>query len=137
MVKSTPLLVTAGAVSLVLLLMITAASAGETGVQANEYPQAALDEYANASLMKKPPVAAFSGTPRFGPEPLNVQFTDESTGTITSYAWTFGDGNTSSLKNPSHRYTTAGSYTVTLTVMDSGKPDVEAFVQLVPPLFVA
>ena len=40
-------------------------------------------------------------------------------GTITSHAWTFGDGGTSSLANASHTYAAAGTYTVTLTVTDN------------------
>lgn len=37
----------------------------------------------------------------------------------SSYLWNFGDGNTSTLQNPSHSYATGGSYTVTLTVTDA------------------
>ena len=54
---------------------------------------------------------------------LTVSFTDASTdvgGTINSYAWTFGDGGTSAVQNPSHTYAAAGTYTVTETVTDSG-----------------
>lgn len=39
-------------------------------------------------------------------------------GTIVSYLWNFGDGSTSTLANPSHSYSTAGSKAVTLTVTD-------------------
>ena len=39
-------------------------------------------------------------------------------GTIASRLWTFGDGGTSTLANPSHTYAAAGSYTATLTVTD-------------------
>ena len=46
---------------------------------------------------------------------LTVQFTDKSTGTIKSWYWTFGDGKTSTLENPSHVYSKAGNYVVTLT----------------------
>jgi parallel beta-helix repeat protein len=39
-------------------------------------------------------------------------------GTIVSYEWTFGDGNISQLQNPTNTYTTAGTYTVMLTITD-------------------
>jgi PKD repeat protein len=39
-------------------------------------------------------------------------------GFIVNWTWTFGDGNTSYLQHPTHQYTTAGHYTVCLTVMD-------------------
>src|SRR5207245_4040659 len=64
-----------------------------------------------------PPTAAFSGTPASGDVPLTVQFTDESiagTSPITGRLWHFGDGDSSTATDPSHTYTTAGSYTVTL-----------------------
>ncbi len=53
---------------------------------------------------------------------LTVNFTNSSTdtgGTITAYAWNFGDGSTSTTTNPSHTYLTAGTYTVTLKVTDN------------------
>jgi len=59
--------------------------------------------------------AEFVGEPTSGTRPLTVNFVNQSTGTITSHAWTFGDGGTSSLASPSHTYTAAGSHTVTLT----------------------
>ena len=42
--------------------------------------------------------------------------TDESTGNPTSWNWTFGDGGRSKATNPSHDYTSPGTYTVILTV---------------------
>ncbi|HIG85961.1 MAG TPA: PKD domain-containing protein, partial [Planctomycetes bacterium] len=50
------------------------------------------------------PVAGFSGTPTSGTSPLTVAFSDASTGVVSSYAWAFGDGGTSTLQNPSHVY---------------------------------
>lgn len=47
---------------------------------------------------------------------LTVDFTDVSTGTITSHLWDFGDGNTSTMPNPQHTYAAPGSYTACLTV---------------------
>ncbi len=66
------------------------------------------------------PVADFSGTPTSGNMPLTVDFTDASTGAITSRLWEFGDGATSTLRDPSHEYTAAGTYTVNLTVTGPG-----------------
>lgn len=43
-------------------------------------------------------------------------FVDMSYGTGLTYAWDFGDGNTSTLQNPAHSYTSIGTYTVCLTV---------------------
>ena len=69
------------------------------------------------------PVAAFSGSPTSGTEPLTVNFTDQSTGTIDTWSWTFGDGGTSSSQNPSYVYNLAGTYTVSLTVSGPGGSD--------------
>lgn len=44
---------------------------------------------------------------------------DDSDGSITSWAWNFGDGNTGSGETINHSYTSAGNYTVTLTVTDN------------------
>ncbi|MFN0059932.1 MAG: S8 family serine peptidase [Planctomycetota bacterium] len=71
------------------------------------------------------PVANFVGAPTSGNAPLVVNFTSTSTGTISSYAWNFGDSGTSTLQNPSHTYTAAGTYTVTLTVTGPGGSDAE------------
>ncbi|MFC3652526.1 protease pro-enzyme activation domain-containing protein [Dyella humi] len=53
---------------------------------------------------------------------LTANFTNTSTdsgGTINAYSWTFGDGGTSTSASPSHTYTAAGTYTVTLKVTDN------------------
>jgi PKD repeat protein len=71
------------------------------------------------------PVASFEAAPRSGPAPLTVVFTDTSTGTITAWNWDFGDGITGTLQNPTHTYTTPGTYTVTLTVSGPGGSDTE------------
>lgn len=66
--------------------------------------------------------ANFSAVPLSGPVPLTVQFTDTSTTglyPITSRAWSFGDGGSSSAQNPLHQYSITGSFTVRLVVTDS------------------
>jgi PKD repeat protein len=66
------------------------------------------------------PVAGFTANPTVGPFPLTVQFTSISTGSITAWAWNFGDGSTSLLANPTHTYTSPNVYTVQLTVTGPG-----------------
>ena len=62
------------------------------------------------------PVVSFSASPTSGTAPLNVSFTDKSTGYPESWRWDFGDGNTSTEKNPVNVYSSAGQYNVSLTV---------------------
>ena len=69
------------------------------------------------------PVATFTANITIGCVPLNVLFNDTSTQSPTSWNWTFGDGGTSTLQNPSHTYLTNGVYTVSLTATNSGGSD--------------
>jgi len=55
-----------------------------------------------------------------GATPLTVLFTDSSSNIPTSWAWNFGDGGTSILKNPSYTYAAVGVYTVSLTATNIG-----------------
>lgn len=71
----------------------------------------------NATISQAVPVANFSNNPTCVNS--NVQFTDASSissGSITSWLWNFGNGNTSTLQNPSTSYTTAGAVSVNLLV---------------------
>jgi PKD repeat protein len=63
--------------------------------------------------------ASFTASPMGGIAPLLVKFTDTSGGVITSWAWTFGDGGSSTEQNPTHTFTTDGAFNVTLSVTDS------------------
>jgi PKD repeat protein len=65
------------------------------------------------------PVAAFSAKPTFGNSPLTVTFKDTSTGSPTSWRWSFGDGTSKTTQNPIHTYSTVGNYTVKLTVTNA------------------
>jgi hypothetical protein len=65
------------------------------------------------------PMAGFSGAPTSVFVNQNVVFTSSSTGTITNYSWTYGDGGTLSTASGSpvtHAYATAGTKNVSLTV---------------------
>ena len=65
------------------------------------------------------PWANFSANTTSGAPPLAVTFTDNSTGTITSVSWTFGDGGTTNFTTPTavtYPYTAAGHYSVTQIV---------------------
>ena len=65
--------------------------------------------YVEVTEAVAPPVAEFSANPIDGDTPLEVDFVSTSTGTITSYAWDFGDGNTSAAQNPTHTYDAPGT----------------------------
>ncbi len=71
------------------------------------------------------PIADFSGTPTSGSMPLDVQFTDLTVDTVNMWDWDFGDGGQSAMQNPTHIYTAAGTYTVTLTSTGPGGQDTE------------
>ena len=67
------------------------------------------------------PTVIVSASPTNETAPLAVNFTAIGTdvdGDPLTYSWNFGDGTTASIQNPSHSYTTAGTYTVTVTVFD-------------------
>lgn len=59
-------------------------------------------------------IADFSFSPAQGMAPLTVQFTNSSKGIISRFEWDFGDGETSSEKNPVHIYRTPGIFTIIL-----------------------
>jgi len=73
------------------------------------------------------PVAQFSASPLSGSDPLTVAFTDQSTGSITSWTWDFDNNGVidSNVQNPRYTYAVAGTYTVKLTVTGPGGTDDE------------
>lgn len=70
-------------------------------------------------------VADFAANPTVTCPYNAVSFTNQSTGDISSYLWDFGDGQTSTAANPSHSYTQAGQYTVSLTADGAAGSDTE------------
>lgn len=69
-----------------------------------------------------PPLASFTASASRSPAGQTLSFdatgSSDPDGTITSYAWSFGDGGTASGANPMHIYPGAGTYPATLTVRD-------------------
>ena len=92
----------------ILLLLSTSASSGNSMILGPDSTQGSENQ--NVTIN-----ADFSATSTSGKAPLTVQFKDLSTGNPGLWLWNFGDGDTSKLQNPSHSYTQAGAYTVTLT----------------------
>jgi gliding motility-associated-like protein len=68
------------------------------------------------------PTAVFHGLPVFGCLPYTITPTAQVTSAdpVVQYLWDFGDGTTSTAQNPSHTYTTQGTYTVSLTMTTAG-----------------
>jgi PKD repeat protein/N-acetylneuraminic acid mutarotase len=82
------------------------------------------------------PSADFTAAPLSGPSPLTVTFTDTSSGPITAWLWDFGDAVTSTVQNPSHVYSAAGAYTVSLLVSGPGGSDLlvrPGYITVTPP----
>jgi len=92
---------------------------------------AAVDLFANGAtpvywddISLLPPGAELvcdAGGPYTGEINADIAFTGFASGGTTPYtwAWDFGDGATAAVQNPTHAYTTAGTYTATLTVTDA------------------
>lgn len=53
----------------------------------------------------------------------DVSFTNSSIGTVDNLLWNFGDGYTTTLNNPTHKFATAGKYTITLEINDGQSVD--------------
>ena len=106
---------------------------GDYPVQAIRGSQTATATFAVVTL----PVASFAMIPSSGtgPAPLVVQFNDTSTGSPTSWWWSFGDDSTSMLQNPSHTYRKTGTYKVKLTVTNAaGKSARERTITVYQPI---
>ena len=76
--------------------------------------------YITVNNLATPPVASFTANIQSGTAPLTVQFTDTSTNSPNGWQWAFGDGIQSTERNPAHTYTQGGTYTVSLTAVNSG-----------------
>jgi large repetitive protein len=73
------------------------------------------DQYTFAAAATTVPLPIFYAAPTSGLAPLEVSFTDQSTGSPATWSWNFGDGNTSTIQDPTNTYANNGTYSVTLT----------------------
>ncbi len=69
------------------------------------------------------PLANFSAEPESGFFPLEVEFTDLSSGNPSSWLWVFGDGNTDTVQNPAHTYNDTGCFDVKLIASNPAGSD--------------
>jgi PKD repeat protein len=71
-------------------------------------------------------IADLRAEPSSGPAPLVVRFIDTSAGGPTSWNWTFGNGSASTARDPSHTYSSTGSFTATLSVSNKTGQSISA-----------
>jgi PKD repeat protein len=110
-------------VSLVLPLTSSSETFTATADDLNQVTESTETNNINTVLVTAAaiPLAANAGGPYAGTagSPISLSGT-ASTGTITTYLWSFGDGGSTQGVTPSHTYVNAGTYTATLTVYGSG-----------------
>jgi PKD repeat protein len=109
---------------------------GRTGAASSDYFRGSIDEVAvypvplsatqvanhyavGSAVPPAPPTADFTVNPASGTVPLTVAFTDQSSGSPTSWRWDFGDGTSSTSQSPTHTYAAAGTFTVSLTAANA------------------
>jgi len=89
-----------------------------------------------AYVVNLPPVAS-AGGPYTGVEGVALSFSGSGSsspqGKTLTYAWDFGDGTTAAVASPTHTYAAWGTYTVKLTVTDTGNLSNTATVQVIVP----
>jgi len=82
------------------------------------------------NLVSSPPVADFTYSNISNCSPV-VTFSDLSTNYPDNWLWDFGDGDTSTLQNPSHTFSNSGPHTITLSVSNDTGDDSETKIDLI------
>ncbi len=109
-------------------IRLTITTAGGCSVSVN---------YTPGVTVSAKPSANFSANPRDVCAHVPVDFTDLSTGNITSWQWDFGDGGTSVSQNPTHVYEDTGYFNVRLIISNNGCNDTLTFanyIHIKPPV---
>lgn len=92
---------------------------GNANVQLEVTSDKGCKNKTNKTIVINPaPVASFSLNPSYGNPPFAVNFTNTSNGAL-SYVWSFGDGNTSNIQNPTNTYKDTGTFKITLTIKNN------------------
>jgi PKD repeat protein len=115
--SSTSITATTPAQAQATVNVVVTNSDGQSGTLVNGYSYVSSEDPGN-----EPPIVTASANPTSGAAPLSVSFTSSATdpdGSIVSYQWDFGDGQSSNLQSPMHTYQTAGSYAAKVTVTDN------------------
>jgi len=132
--------VDAGSNSLVPAGVTTDLDANPRIVDGNNDSTATVDIGAYEYQPSGPPQANFTAVPRCGDAPITVQFTDESTGTVTSWSWDFDSDGTvdSTQRDPAYTYTNSGTFAVSLTATgpDGSDDEVKECYIIVGPMYV-
>ena len=91
----------------------------------------------NGILVGIKPMVNFTADPKNVCAEMNVNFTDLTSGNPNEWHWAFGDGGTSSGKNPIHNYGDTGYFSVTLIALNNGCADtlvIPKLVHIKPPI---
>ena len=94
-------------------------------------------EATNAIHVGTKPIPAFSATPRYACAFQRITFTDLTSAPVDSWLWYFGDGGTSTDRNPIHHYQDTGYFNVTLIVKNNGCMDsirIDRYIYIKPPI---
>ena len=101
----------------------------------NNYGSHSASKHITVLAPCAPPSANFSWSPATPLVGKWAQFTDQSSGAPTAWAWNFGDGTGSTVKNPTHVFTAKGTYNVTLTATNAcGSNSATKPVTVKPPI---
>ena len=87
------------------------------GIEGSVYRE--IDVIGEKIVINVAPTADFAASTTNGPANLNVNFTDLSLNTPTSWLWDFGDGTFTNIQNPTHQYSSTGTFDVTLICLNS------------------
>lgn len=103
----------------------------ETKGSAVTFEYDSVDNLLSVSYSLIPPTAPVANFGYTAGAAGSVSFTDSSDFYPTTWAWTFGDGGTSTQQNPSHTYAANGTYTVCLTATNAGGSSTQVCKQVV------